>query len=379
MHAPDTHHANRENGRGIPNGPCFDRATRRFCVLFHLSCAARSKADTRIAEGLGMSQLVTIYGGSGFVGRYIVRRMAKEGWRVRVAVRNPNEAIFVKPYGVVGQVEPVFCNIRDDASVAAVMNGADAVVNCVGILAPRGKNTFDAVQAEAPGRIARIASEHGITKMVHVSAIGADAGSQSIYSKTKAAGEEAVLQYMPNAMILRPSIVFGPEDQFFNRFASMSRLGPILPVVGAETKFQPVYVDDVAQAAVMGVLGQAGGGIYELGGPDVNTFRELMGEMLTVIRRRRAVVNIPFWIARIMGATFDVLNRVSLGLVPAQITLDQVRNLSKDNVVSDEALSFETLGIQPTALEAVLPEYLWRFRPSGQYDSIKESAKNLRA
>ena len=326
-----------------------------------------------------MSKLVTIYGGSGFVGRYIARRMAKEGWRVRVAVRDPNRAIFVKPYGVVGQVEPVFCNIRDDASVAAVMQGADAVVNCVGILAPRGKNTFDAVQAEAPGRIARIAASHGITRMVHVSAIGAHKGSQSVYARTKAEGEEAVLTHMPNAMILRPSIVFGPEDQFFNRFASMSRLGPILPVVGAETKFQPVYVDDVARAAVMGLLGQAEGGIYELGGPDVNTFRELMGEMLQVIRRRRLVVNIPFWIARIMGAVFDVANKLSLGLIPAQITLDQVRNLANDNVVSEGAKSFETLGIHPTALEAVLPEYLWRFRPSGQYDAIKESAKNLRA
>lgn len=326
-----------------------------------------------------MSQLVTIYGGSGFVGRYIARRMAKEGWRVRVAVRNPNEAIFVKPYGVVGQVEPVFCNIRDDASVAAVMSGADAVVNCVGILAPRGKNTFEAIQAEAPGRIARLAAENGITNMVHVSAIGADAESQSIYSRTKAAGEEAVLEHMPDAMILRPSIVFGAEDQFFNRFASMSRLGPILPVVGAETKFQPVYVDDVARAAVMGLLGRAKGGVYELGGPDVNTFRELMGEMLKVIRRRRAVINIPFWIARIMGGFFDIVNRVSLGLVPAQVTLDQVRNLANDNVVSDVAKDFEALGIQPMALEAVLPEYLWRFRPSGQYDAIKESAKNLRA
>ena len=326
-----------------------------------------------------MSKLVTIYGGSGFVGRYIARRMAKEGWRVRVAVRDPNRAIFVKPYGVVGQVEPVFCNIRDDASVAAVMQGADAVVNCVGILAPRGKNTFDAVQAEAPGRIARIAASHGITRMVHVSAIGAHKCSQSVYARTKAEGEEAVLTHMPNAMILRPSIVFGPEDQFFNRFASMSRLGPILPVVGAETKFQPVYVDDVARAAVMGLLGQAEGGIYELGGPDVNTFRELMGEMLQVIRRRRLVVNIPFWIARIMGAVFDVANKLSLGLIPAQITLDQVRNLANDNVVSEGAKNFATLGIHPTALEAVLPEYLWRFRPSGQYDAIKESAKNLRA
>ncbi|KIC49691.1 complex I NDUFA9 subunit family protein [Tateyamaria sp. ANG-S1] len=325
-----------------------------------------------------MSKLVTIYGGSGFVGRYIARRMAKAGWRVRVAVRRPNEAIFVKPYGVVGQVEPVLCNIRDDASVAQVMAGADAVVNCVGILAKQGKNTFDAVQAEGAARIARIAAEHGIEKMVHVSAIGADAESASDYARTKAEGEAAVLEYMPQAVILRPSIVFGPEDQFFNRFASMSRLGPVLPVVGADTAFQPVYVDDVAKAAETVLTTSVEAGVYELGGPDVLSFRALMELMLQVIRRRRAVVNIPFWLASIMGFGFDTLNSLTLGLVPAQITRDQVRNLRNDNVVSDTAKGFAALDIKPVAMSSVLPEYLWRFRPSGQYDAIKESAKNLR-
>ncbi len=325
-----------------------------------------------------MSNLVTIYGGSGFVGRYIARRMAKAGWRVRVAVRRPNEAMFVKPYGAVGQVEPVFCNIRDDASVAAVMTGADAVVNCVGILAEGGRNTFESVQAEGAARIARIAAEQGVARMVHVSAIGADANSPSAYARTKAAGEAAVLAHMPGAMILRPSIVFGPEDQFFNRFAALSRLGPVLPVVGADTRFQPVYVDDVAQAAVKGVTGKAPGGVYELGGPDVNTFRALMEQMLQVIRRRKLIANIPFPVARMMALGFDMLNFVSFGLIPAQITRDQVKNLARDNVVSEGAKGLADLGIRPTALEAVLPEYLWRFRPSGQYEEIKESAKNLR-
>ncbi|GGX38890.1 3-beta-hydroxy-Delta(5)-steroid dehydrogenase [Tateyamaria omphalii] len=325
-----------------------------------------------------MSQLVTIYGGSGFVGRYIARRMAKAGWRVRVAVRRPNEAIFVKPYGVVGQVEPVLCNIRDDASVAQVMMGADAVVNCVGILAKQGKNTFDAVQAEGAERIARIAAEQGVEKMIHVSAIGADAESASDYARTKAEGEAAVLQHMPEAVILRPSIIFGPEDQFFNRFASMSRLGPILPVVGADTRFQPVYVDDVAKAAERALTTDVPAGVYELGGPDVRTFRALMTLMLEVIRRRRAVVNIPFWAASIMGFGFDTLSALTLGLVPAQITRDQVRNLRNDNVVSNGAKGFEDLGIDPIAMSSVLPDYLWRFRPSGQYDAIKESARNLR-
>jgi NADH dehydrogenase len=326
-----------------------------------------------------MSKLVTIYGGSGFVGRYIVQRMAKAGWRVRVAVRRPNEALFVKPYGVVGQVEPILCNIRDDASVQAALQGADAVVNCVGILAESGKNTFDAVQTDGAERIARLAAEHGVTKFVHVSAIGADANAESDYQRTKAQGEAAVVKHMPNATILRPSIVFGPEDGFFNRFAGMTRMGPILPVVGANTKFQPVYVDDVAKAACMAVTGAAAPGVYELGGPDVNTFRELMQQMLAVIRRRRLILNIPFFAASIMGGIFDLVHKISLGIIPAMVTKDQVKNLHNDNVVGKGAKGFVDLDIKPVAMEAVLPDYLWRFRPSGQYSQIKESAKNLRA
>lgn len=326
-----------------------------------------------------MSKLVTIYGGSGFVGRYIARRMAKEGWRVRVAVRRPNDALFVKPYGTVGQVEPVPCNIRDEASVRAVMKGADAVVNCVGILNRSGKNSFDAVQAEGAARIARIAAEEGVSHLVHLSAIGADADSPSEYQQTKAAGEKAVLAAFPAAVILRPSIIFGNEDGFFNRFAAMTRFGPVLPVVGAGTKFQPVYVDDVAQAAVMGATGTAAPGIYELGGPDVETFRDLMRQMLQVIRRRRLIVNVPFFAASIMGGAFDLLQAVTLGLFHnGLITRDQVRNLKADNVVTPGAKGLADLGITPTAMGAVLPEYLWRYRPSGQYAAIKESAKNLR-
>ncbi|MEO0357668.1 MAG: complex I NDUFA9 subunit family protein [Pseudomonadota bacterium] len=325
-----------------------------------------------------MSQMLTIYGGSGFVGRYIARRMAKAGWRVRVAVRRPNEAVFVKPYGVVGQVEPVLCNIRDDASVAQVMQGADVVVNCVGILAPNGKNTFHAIQHEGAERIARIAAQTGIARMVHVSAIGADMDADAEYSKTKALGEQGVLQHMPNAVILRPSIVFGNEDEFFNRFATMARTSPAIPVVGATTKFQPVYVDDVAAAAEQAVLGNAQPGIYELGGPDVDTFRELMQQMLGVIQRRRMIVNLPMFVGRIMGFGFDMANKLSLGLVPAAITRDQVKNLAVDNVVSGDHPGLSDLGIRPTSLEAVLPDYLWRFRPSGQYADIKASAKNLK-
>ncbi len=325
-----------------------------------------------------MTGLVTIYGGSGFVGRYIARRMAQAGWRVRVAVRRPNEAIFVRPYGVPGQVEPLLANIRDDASVRAVMRGADAVVNCVGILAPQGKNRFDAVQAEGAARIARIAQESGVARMVHISAIGADSDSPSVYARTKAEGEAGVLAAMSGAMILRPSIVFGPEDQFFNRFAGMARMGPVLPVVGADTRFQPVYVDDVAEAAVRGVLGEVPGGIYELGGPEVATFRQLMEKMLLIIRRRALIVNVPFFAARMMGGGFDALAAVSGGLIRGPLTLDQVRNLSRDNVVAPGARGLADLGVEATAMDAVLPDYLWRFRPTGQFDAIKESAKNLK-
>lgn len=326
-----------------------------------------------------MSKLVTIFGGSGFVGRYIARNLAQQGWRVRVAVRRPNEAIFVRPYGVVGQVEPVLCNIRNDDSVAAVMQGADAVVNCVGILSEAGKNSFEAIQAEGAERVARIAAEQGVAHMVHLSAIGADAESDSVYSRTKAMGEAAVLKHMPKAVILRPSVVFGVEDQFFNRFAGMTRMGPILPIAAGDTQFEPVYVDDVAKAAVKAVTGNAAPGIYELGGPEVKTMRELIAQMLDVISRRRVVVNMPFWMARIMAFSFDMLQAVSFGLIRnGVLTRDQLCNLRRDNVVADDAKGFEELGITPIALEAVLPDYLWRFRPSGQYDALQKSAGNLR-
>ena len=326
-----------------------------------------------------MSKLVTIYGGSGFVGRYITRRMAKAGWRVRVAVRRPNESMYVKPYGTVGQVEPVLCNIRDDASVAQVMQGADAVINCVGILARNGKNTFEAVQADGATRVARLAAEQGIVKMVHISAIGANANSESNYSQTKAQGEAGVLAHMPDAIILRPSVVFGTEDEFFNRFAGMTRMGPVLPLVGAETKFQPVLVDDVAKAAELAVTTDVAAGVYELGGPDVASLRDLMGTMLGIIRRRRLVLNMPFFAASIMAFFFEVGGKLTFGIAPVLVTRDQVKNLAIDNVVADDAKGFADLGIEPVAMGAILPDYLWRFRPTGQYDAIKESAKNLRA
>ncbi|WP_127901229.1 complex I NDUFA9 subunit family protein [Solirhodobacter olei] len=326
-----------------------------------------------------MSQLVTIIGGSGFVGRYIARRLAKAGWRVRVAVRRPNDAIFVKPYGTVGQVEPVFCNIRDDASLKAVIMGADAVVNCVGVMDRGGKNSMQRVNDEGAGRVARIAAEMGVERLVHVSAIGADAAGPSIYAQSKAAGEAAVTSAFPGAVILRPSLIFGPEDKLFNRFAGMAARGPVLPLVGAGTKFQPVYVDDVAAAAEAAVLGKAAPGVYELGGPDVVSFREMMKAMLAVIQRRRMIVGLPFWLGSVMGAGFDLLQSLTLGLLSNKVlTRDQVRSLKSDNVVSAGAKGLADLGIAPTPMGAILPEYLWRFRVSGQYAAIRDSAKNLR-
>lgn len=320
--------------------------------------------------------IVTIIGGSGFVGRYITQRMAKRGWRVRVACRRPNEALFTKPYGMVGQVEPVQCNIRDEASIRRVIAGATVVVNCVGVLWQAGRNTFAATQDEGAGRVARIAAEEGVERLVHISAIGADADSPAEYARTKAAGEAAVLEAFPSAAILRPSIIFGTEDGFFNQFAGLARLTPVLPLVGAETKFQPVWVEDVAEAAARCATGEAPGGIYELGGPRAASFRACIELMLKIIRRRRLLVNIPFFIARIQGAVMQLTALV--GLQPL-LTVDQVKLLARDNVVSPDAAGFEALGIKPTAMEAILEGYLYPYRPYGQYTALSEGRGNADA
>ena len=325
-----------------------------------------------------MTRLITILGGSGFLGRYIARRMAQAGWRVRVATRRPNEAMFVRTYGVVGQVEPVLCNIRDDASVRSVVEGAEAVINCVGTFDASGKNNFDAIHTEGAGRVAHLAAQAGVQRFIQISAIGADPQSDSAYGRTKAAGERAVREAYPGAVILRPSIMFGPEDKFFNRFAGMTRLSPFLPVAGGQTRFQPVYVDDVAKAAAMAAMGEVAPGIYELGGPDVRSFRELMEGLLGQIRRKRVIVSLPWFMARGIAWGFDLLQTVTFGLFKNnQLTRDQVRQLRRNNVVSEGAKGFSDLGIKPVPMELVLPGYLWRFRPIGQYEDIRDSAENL--
>ena len=326
------------------------------------------------------AQVVTVFGGSGFVGRYITQRLARAGCRIRVAVRRPNEALFVRPYGVVGQVEPVQANIRDEASTRAALDGADAVVNCIGILGEAGKQTFEAVQEEGAGRVARLAREAGATRFVQLSAIGADPESNSAYARTKGLGERAVLEAFPQAVILRPSIVFGTEDEFFNRFAAMARLSPAIPLVGAETRFQPVYVDDVAAAAAQAVTGDVAPGVYELGGPEVASFRELVERMLGIIDRRRAVVSLPFWLGRMQGRILDFAQKASFGLFTnTLITADQVELLGRDNIVSPDARGFEALGITPTAMDAVLESYLYSYRPHGQFEEITASAQDLRS
>ena len=321
--------------------------------------------------------IVTIFGGSGFVGRYIAHRMARAGWRVRVAVRRPNEAMYVKPYGDVGQVEPMLCNVRDEASTRRAIEGADAVVNCVGILQETKFQSFEDVHVDAAGLIARLSAEAGVSKLVHISALGADARAESAYSETKAEGDALVLQAMPDAVILRPSVVFGTEDRFFNRMAEFSRLSPVLPLFGADTKFQPVYVNDIALAVEAAIIGDVAGGIYELGGPEVVSLHDLAKDAMKVAGRRRILLDVPFWFARMKAWGFEWIEKLTGGLVPAMLTRDQLKMLEVDNIVNEGAAGFSELGIEPTAMESVLDSYLYHYRAYGQFSAITESAKGL--
>ena len=312
------------------------------------------------------TKLVTVFGGSGFVGRYVVKALAERGYRVRVACRRPDLAGFLRPLGTVGQVQPIQANLRYPASIAKAVEGADAVVNLVGILYKSGKQNFDAVQARGARSIAEATKAAGINSLVQMSAIGADASSDIDYARTKAEGEAAVLETVPEAVIVRPSIVFGPEDDFFNRFADMSTIAPALPLIGGgHTQFQPVYVGDVAEVIARGVDGALEqGAAYELGGPRVASFKECLSLMLDTIHRKKAMLPIPFAIAKIQGAI--------LGLLPKPLlTKDQVCLLEHDNVVSEDAKAsgrtFEGLGINPQSMETILPTYLVRFRPYGQF------------
>ncbi len=328
---------------------------------------------------LPSQQLVTVFGGSGFVGRHVVRALVKRGYRVRVAVRRPDLAGFLQPLGMVGQIHAVQANLRYPDSVAAAVKGAAAVVNLVGILQEGGRQSFAGVQANGARAIAQACAAVGIARLVQVSAIGADRDSKSLYARSKAEGEAAVLAAVPGAVILRPSIVFGPEDGFFNRFAALARVLPALPLVGGgETRFQPVFVGDVAEAVARGVDGVvAGGRVYELGGPEVKSFRELLAYICEVTDRKRLLVPLPFPVARIQARILELVDTLTLGLLPdaIKLTRDQVTLLESDNVVSAAALaegrSFEGLGIAPVSVEAIVPSYLWRFRKAGQFDTAR--------
>jgi len=315
--------------------------------------------------------LVTVFGGSGFLGRSVVRALAKRDYRIRVAVRRPELAGHLQPLGKVGQIHAVQANLRYPASVEAAMRDSHVAINLVGILAESGAQTFDAVQGKGPGTVAQAAAAVG-ARMVHISAIGADETSASRYAQAKAAGETAVRAAVPSAIIMRPSVVFGPEDQFSNRFAALARISPMLPLIGGGvTKLQPVYVGDVATAVADAVDGNAkAGATYELGGPEVLTMREIMEIILAITGRDRMLVSLPFGLAKLQ-AMFLQFAPGALKLTPDQVVL-----LQSDNVVSDAAkaagLTLEGLGITADSLEAIAPQYLWRFRATGQFQ--KKSA-----
>jgi NADH dehydrogenase len=307
---------------------------------------------------------IAVMGGSGFIGRYIVKRLAERGEVLTVGGRHAADAKFLKLKGDVGQVGLVNIAIDDHEDVLrAFVEGKDALINCAGILYERGTQKFDVLHHSAPAKLARLAREAGVERLVHISAIGADPRSSSAYGRSKAAGEQAVMDAFPTATILRPSIVFGPEDDFFNRFAAMAVMSPFMPLIGGgETRFQPVYVGDVASAAVRVLDDPATAGrTYELGGPRVYTFRQLMELMLGEIKRRRRFIDVPFGLASLQARFLSLLPKPPL-------TPDQVEMLRRDNVVVAGALDLRTLGIEPTALEAILPTYLDRFRRGGWYD-----------
>jgi NADH dehydrogenase len=314
-----------------------------------------------------LETLITIFGGSGFLGRHVVRALARRRYRIRVAVRRPDLAGHLQPLGTVGQINAVQANLRHPASVEAAARDADIVINLAGILFARGRQTFEAVQAQGAETVARAAAAGG-ARMIHVSAIGADENSPSLYGRTKAQGEKAVLAAAPDATIFRPSVVFGPEDDFFNRFAGLARMAPTLPLIGGgTTRFQPVFVGDVAAAVAAAAAGRGRpGAIYELGGPEVFTFKQLMEYVLKVTQRKRLLLPLPFGAAKLMASFVQYLPKPPL-------TPDQVELLRGDNVVSDEAQrdgrTLKGLGIDATSIEAVVPSYLWRFRKTGQFTS----------
>lgn len=312
-------------------------------------------------------KLAVVFGGSGFVGRNVVRELARRGWRVRVAVRRPHHAQFLRPMGAVGQIQLKQCNVRHAPSVADALTDADAVVNLVGILYQSGSQRFDTVQAGGGATVARLAAEAGVKTFVQMSAIGADAEGESQYARTKGEAERAVTEAIPSATIIRPSIVFGQEDEFFNKFASMAGIAPALPLIGGgKTKFQPVYVDDVADAICEALVRpEAAGKVYEIGGPRIYTFRELMELMLAETGLRRVLLPVPFPIASLMGLGGEIAGWAPF--VEPPLTRDQVKLLKQDNVVGEGVGTLADLGVAAQTVESILPSYMVRYRRYGQF------------
>jgi len=323
-----------------------------------------------------MSKLAVVFGGSGFVGRHVVRELAKRGWRVRVGVRRPHLAMHLRPMGVVGQIQLAQVNIRHQGSIEQALNGADAVINCVGILFQQGSQKFAHVHSAGAANIARACAAKGIKNLVHLSAIGADSKSDSLYAQSKGEGEEAIRNLVPTTTILRPSVIFGTEDEFFNRFAAMARLSPALPLIGGgHTKFQPVYVDDVADAVCECLTRvESRGEVYELGGPSIYSFKQVLQLMLEEIGARRILLPVPFFAANAMGFMGEIIKYVPM--IDPFLTRDQVRQLKNDNIVCEEndCKKIEALGIVPKSLEAILPSYMVRYRKYGQFSSKNEKA-----
>ena len=318
---------------------------------------------------------VTIFGGTGFLGRYIVNRLSKLGYIITIVTRAPNEAIFLKTSGNVGQVKFTEGSFSNLSNLKSLFNTSDIIINCVGILNEEGDQTFKKLHTDIPEKLAILAKKNGVKKFVHISSIGANPKSDSKYSKSKGIAEVKILKAFPEAIILRPSIVFGSEDQFFNLFSQISCISPILPIVGGKTKFQPVYVDDIAKM-VAGVLQMKAPNlkknytIYELGGPEIISFHSLMVKMLSIIYRKKLIINLPFWLAKAMCPIILILYKLSFKKIPLLITEDSIKQLKNDNIVSKEYLSFQDLEIKPKSLDLILPSYLKRYRPRGNFSDL---------
>ena len=320
------------------------------------------------------SRKATIFGGTGFLGRYIVQRLVRQGWIVDVITRNPNQGLFLKPLGLIGQINLIEGNFLNHKNLRGLLKGSDVIINCVGALHESANQNFKLLHIETPEKLAKYASDLGVGKFIHLSSIGADERSDSYYAKTKGLGERRIHESFPGAIILRSSVVFGAEDKFFNLFSSIASISPVIPIVRGQTLFQPVYVDDIA-CAVESLLHNAcltskKGIIYELGGTEILSFRDLILKVLLQIKRKRIILDIPIWVANIMCPLVYMANKITLNTVPLLITRDNIKQLEKNNIVTESMPGFKELGVSPRAMDSILPNYLNRYRPKGQFSDL---------